>query len=185
LKIDNFKNLATVITNLISAIPYIGNDLVVSTNNIELLSSLTIIGNISPHAIKKNPNYPNINEIPYSFISMLVGFIDGDGYISIIKSAKGFITIKLEIRLELKDILLLEYFKSILKIGTIYSYPKHNVCVYIINRTDLQSFLFPLLLYHKIKFLTNTRYLQFNKAMYILHNNIKLFSLIPNGIPEY
>lgn len=28
---------ATVITNLISAIPYIGNDLVVSINNIELL----------------------------------------------------------------------------------------------------------------------------------------------------
>jgi hypothetical protein len=167
----------------------------VSTNNIELLlssplsgGSLTIIGNISPHAIKKkalNTNYPNIKEIPYSFISMLVGFIDGDGYISIVKSAKGFITIKLQIRLELKEILLLEYFKSILKIGTIYSYPKHNVCVYVINRTDLQSFIFPLLLYHRIDFLTNIRYLQFNKAMYILHNNIKLFSYIPNDIPEY
>ena len=40
MKIDNFKNLATVITNLISAIPYIGNDLVVSTNNIGTSAAL-------------------------------------------------------------------------------------------------------------------------------------------------
>jgi hypothetical protein len=40
--------------------------------------------------------------------------------------------------------------------------------------------LFPLLLYNNIFFLTNTRVDQFNLAMYILKNDIKLYNEIPN-----
>jgi hypothetical protein len=46
--------------------------------------------------------------------------------------------------------------------------------------------LFPLLIYNKIFFLTNTRIEQFNLAMYILENDIKLYNLISDikNIPE-
>ncbi len=175
--------MATVITNLVSAIPYIGNDLVVSTYNLVLPT----IGIISPHAIKKKEkeiNYP-FNLIPYSFLSMLVGFIDGDGYFSILKTKKGFISIKLVISLELKDLITLEYIKSILNFGKIYKYPKHNRCVLVINRTDLQRYLLPLLIYHNIYFLTDNRIEQFNKMMYILKENIKLYNDIPKFIPFF
>ena len=94
---------ATVITNLLSAIPYLGKDLVVSINNLVL----PVIGIISPHAIKKEKYY-DFYSIPSSFLEMLVGFIDGDGYISITKTTKGFITIKLVISLDLKDLITLE-----------------------------------------------------------------------------
>jgi hypothetical protein len=145
-----------------------------------------IIGKVSPHAVKnKDQVYPDIKSIPYSFVAMFIGFIDGDEYISILKTKKIFIGIRLEIRLYLKDLSILEYFKSILKIGKIYEYPKHNVCVYIINRTDLQSFIFPLLFYNNIFFLTNVRNIQFNKAIYILYYDIKLNNDIPLYIPHF
>ena len=54
----------------------------------------------------------------------------------------------------------------------------------VINRTDIQEILFPLFLHHNIFFLTNTRREQFNKAMFILQNNIKMFSEIPSIIPN-
>src|SRR5690606_2281161 len=65
-------------------------------------------------------------------------------------------------------------------------YPKTknpDTCKLVINRTDLQEILFPLLIHHNLFFLTNTRREQFNKAMYILENNIKLFSEIPKISP--
>src|SRR5690606_15852131 len=58
-----------------------------------------------------------------------------------------------------------------------------DTCKLVINRTDLQEIIFPLLIHHNIFFLTNTRQEQFNKAMYILQNNIKLYSKIPGVVP--
>ena len=60
---------------------------------------------------------------------------------------------------------------------------KSPSCKLIINRTDLQEVFFPLLLYHNIFFLTETRASQFNLAMYILENNIKMQNDIPKDIP--
>jgi len=56
----------------------------------------------------------------------------------------------------------------------------------IINKTDLQEILFPLLLHYNIFFLTETRNNQFNTAMAILDKNIKKFDLIPdiNNMPK-
>lgn len=42
--------------------------------------------------------------IPPCFLSFLVGFIDGDGYVQITKTTKGFIAIKLVISIHFKDI---------------------------------------------------------------------------------
>ena len=119
--------------------------------------------------------------IPYPFIAFLVGLIDGDGYIQITKTTKGFITIKLSIGLGLEDLSTLEYIYSVLKIGkiTIFRDHKNPSCRLIINKTDLQEIVFPLLLHHGIFFLTLTRRSQFDLAMFIFKNNIKLFDDLP------
>jgi hypothetical protein len=138
-----WENLATVITNLFSAIPWIGTNLVESTY---FLSILPIIGIIDKSA-RKNMRL-NKNEyllIPYSFLAFLIGLIDGDGYIQITKTTKGFIAIKLIISLHLNDLSTLEYIKSVLNLGNIYIYRdiKNPICKLIINKTDLQDILFP------------------------------------------
>lgn len=181
---------ATVITNLMSAIPWIGQDIVESikiTNLglclIFLFIVLPTIGNIHINAIKKTTKIDEKDyiSIPVSFLSFLVGLIDGDGYIQVTKSTKGFITIKLVISLHLNDLSTLEYIHSTLKLGKINVYKDltNPRCKLVINRTELQKILFPLLLHRNIFFLTETRINQFNLAMFILKNDIKLFSEIP------
>lgn len=152
-----------------------------------------MIGNIDKNVYKKLKNLNRAEDekyisIPKSFLAFLVGIIDGDGYIQVTKTTKGFITIKLVISLHLNDLSTLEYIHSVLKIGKINIYKDNRDprCKLVINRTDLQLVLFPLLLYHKIFFLTNTRVDQFNLAMNILNNNIKIFEEIKvkNDIPN-
>lgn len=199
---------ATVITNLISAIPWIGQDIVESKNIIYLCLciillflilaidqplnvskeekySLPTVGILHKNALKKGNKNLRFNKqeyisIPSSFIAFIVGLIDGDGYIQISKTQKGFITMKLVISLHLEDLSTLEYIHSVLKLGKINIYKdlKSPACKLVINKTDLQEVLFPLLLYNKIFFLTNTRIDQFNLAMHILKKNIKLYNEI-------
>jgi len=185
---------ATVITNLMSAIPWVGQDIVESNNFTEnyttvycLSSLLPTIGTVSANALKKGNKNVRCNKkeylsIPPSFLSFLAGLIDGDGYIQITKTTKGFIAIKLVISIHLKDISTLEYIRSVLNLGkiTIYKDNKSPTCKLIINKTDLQEILFPLLLHHNIFFLTETRNNQFNTAMVILDKDIKRFDLIPD-----
>ena len=177
--------MATVITNLLSAIPIFGHDLVEFNN---LKNKLPTIGKISVHAFKKgNKKILNkeaaLRSIPYSFLSMLVGLIDGDGYILIHKTTKGYIKINLTIAINIRDLSILQYIYSVLKLGKITVYSKLGICKLIINKTELQDVLFPLFLYHKIFFLTNSRRDQFNKAMFIFQNELKYFSDIKNIIP--
>jgi hypothetical protein len=212
---------ATVITNLLSAIPWLGKSLVESIKAKELFWLLIIyfiiniylekriklnifdyifnywnnlflldtIGIVSPHAHKKGRNVLDKNElliIPYSFLAMLTGLIDGDGYISATKTSKGYIRINLIISLNIRDLPLLEYIKSILKIGNINTYPKikeKNTCKLVINSTDLKEIFFPLLIYHKLYFLTDIRRKQYDKAIFLFKKNIKLYSEIPINIP--
>ena len=209
---------ATVITNLISAIPWIGQDIVESKNYIINLclwifslfiinylsfllysitknniynSSLPTIGTIHKNALKKGKTIwldkQDFILIPSSFLAFLVGLIDGDGYFQITKTPKGFITMKLVISLHIEDISTLEYIYSVLKLGKINVYKdlRSPTCKLIINKTDLQEIFFPLLIYHNLFFLTNTRMNQFNLAMYILINDIKLQSNIPENIPSF
>ena len=58
-------------------------------------------------------------KIPYSFLAMFVGLIDGDGYISVNKTSKGYIVIELNLALHLRDLDLIKYIHSVLKIGRI------------------------------------------------------------------
>lgn len=147
---------------------------------------LPTIGNVNKNALKKGQKEIRLNKeeyisIPFSFIAFLAGLIDGDGYIKITKTTKGFIAIKLVISLHLNDISTLEYIHSVLKLGKITKYLDNRspTCKLVINKTDLQEVLFPLFLYHNIFFLTETRIVQFNSAMYILQEDLKIFDKIP------
>ena len=194
--------MATVITNLLSAVPFFGQDLVelinVSNLNINLFiienwnytsflqtevasMILPTIGIVSPHALKKG-NKIRLDKkeylsIPFQFLAFLVGLIDGDGYIQITRTTKGYIAIKLVICLELADLSTLEYIHSVLKLGkiTIYKDIRNPICKLIINRTDLQEVFFPLLIHHNIFFLIHNRIMQFRLAMAILDSGIKLY----------
>lgn len=110
---------ATVITNLMSAIPWVGQDIVESIIitiiiyliNIILFSSdlLPTIGIVNKNALKKGNKILRSNKekyisIPRSFLAFLVGLIDGDRYIQISKTSKGYFTMKLVISLHLKDL---------------------------------------------------------------------------------
>ena len=177
-----------------SAIPWIGQDIVESINftkfNVTdycLCSILPTICTVNVNALKKGNKSVRLNKekylsIPPSFISFLVGLIDGDGYIQITKTSKGFIAMKLVISIHLDDISTLQYIYSVLGLGkiTIYKDNKSPTCKLIISKTDLQEVLFPLLLHHNIFFLTETRNNQFNTAMTILKQEIKTFENIPS-----
>ena len=188
-----------------SAIPWIGQDIVESINIIIIIINLLIliyvvllkdinlptIGIVDKNAFKKvnrNLNKEEYISLPSSFLAFLVGLIDGDGYIQITKTSNAFISIKLVISLHLEDISTLEYIQSVLKIGKINIYKdlRSPTCKLVINKTDLQEILFPLIIYNNIFFLTKTRINQFNLAIYILHNNIKLYNQISDikTIPE-
>lgn len=182
---------ATVITNLMSAIPWIGQDIVESIKYTEInpmLEKLILptVGIININALKKGNslrlNKKEYTQIPPSFIALLIGVIDGDGYIQITKTGKGFIAIKLVISVHLEDISTLQYIHSVLKIGKITTYKDNRspTCKLILNKTDLQEVLFPLIIHHNIFFLTNTRRDQFDLAMFILKKDIKMYEQIPN-----
>jgi hypothetical protein len=154
-----------------------------------ILSTLPVIGTVHKNALKgknnsrlKNQEYLNI---PSSFLAFFFArLVDGDGYIQITKTTKGFIVMKLVISLHL-DLSTLQYINSVLKVGklNIYRDNRSPTCKLVINRTDLQEIVFPLFLYDKIFFLTETRSDPFNLAMYNLKNDIITFDKIPKYIP--
>ena len=190
--------MATVITNLLSAIPVFGQDIVELINftplgeiyltklnaAIATVLPLPTIGTVNKHALKKGKKIRldkrEFLSIPYQFLAFIAGLIDGDGYIQVTRTTKGFITIKLVITIHLKDLSTLEYIHSVLKLGKITIYRDHKSpnCSLRISRTDLQEVLFPLFLHHGIFFLTEARRAQFNLAMFIFKEELKIYDQI-------
>jgi LAGLIDADG endonuclease len=186
------KNRKNILAIIYFSLNYISSKLYILYYKLEIYKTLDIIGNISPYALKRGRkeilNKNQYLNISYAFLSMLVGFIDGDGYICISKTKKKYIKLCLVLSLGIKDLFLLEYMQFHLKLGVINTYPKKgekHTCKLIINKTDLQDVFFPLLNYHNLFFLTEVRATQYNKALYILHNNIKFYSDIPLNITPY
>jgi hypothetical protein len=74
--------------------------------------------------------------VPYEWLARLVGVIDGDGYISVVKSDnRGYVSISLKIGLIDKDLPMLESVMKTLKIGRIagpYKNIKGQETVYLI-----------------------------------------------------
>lgn len=110
-----------------SAIPWVGQDIVefISIAIISLFSVilfslknniyLPTIGIIHKNALKKSNKTIRLNKQEYisnpsSFLAFLLGLIDGDGYIQVTMTSKGFIAIKLVISLHLKIFLFYNIF---------------------------------------------------------------------------
>lgn len=154
------------------------------------MSNLNTIGSVNTKGLRGQKTRSELDKayalnIPFSFLSMLMGFIDGDGYISITNS-KGYIRLQLIISLDISDLNLLNYIQFVLKIGRVNIYPNLNTVKYTISRVDLQEILFPLIIKHNLFFLTDTRRSQFNLAFYILQNNLNMFSDISNiKVPSF
>lgn len=161
-QIDYIIILATVITNLLSAIPFIGGDLV----PLSIILSLYLLYTIYITLFIYNINYTfkrynslsrlfensksddirgdtlpserhDIKNIDKNLLALIVGFIDGDGYIRITKKTKykpgtnqetlplvgyiNYIYISLIINLNENELELLQYFHKHLNIGKVYN----------------------------------------------------------------
>ena len=197
--------MATVITNLLSAIPFIGKDIVplitcitlyymyyisVKSSNEEMLINniSEVISNINGvQDIKKDKH----NEEFSALLSWIVGFIDGDGYIRVTKKEKkvlgklikNYIVINLVLNLHKNDYNLLCEIRDILGIGKVYYITTNSkkVARYEINKRDLINIFFPLLKKYNISFITKIRQEQYLKALYIINNNIKYYNEINNN----
>ncbi len=176
-----------------SAIPWVGQDIVESNNTeITVHSTLPILwsfksGSLPKIGIANDKSRTNrskrLTDAEYlslakSFLAFLAGFIDGDGYIGIFKTNKGYVKLNLAISIHLDDILTLNYIQSVLKLGKLYTYPKRKspTATLIFTKTDLQEVLFPLFIYHGIYFLTETRKKQYDRTINILSSNTLMYS---------
>lgn len=197
--------MATVITNLLSAIPFIGNDIVPLSIILPWPPSqreggyllyipprrgdktLSLNYNIDT-SISYNKSL-DMKDIDKNLLALIIGFIDGKGYIRITKKLNksditgenippvgGGIYMSLIINLNKNDLELLQYFNKHLNIGKVYNItPKkgNKLARWEINKSDLLNKFEPLLEYHNINFLTET-----NKNQYLLLKYIKNNKLI-------
>jgi hypothetical protein len=186
---------ATVITNMLSAVPWIGQDFVqlksllcldhVLAMQLVAPVFLPTIGTVNVKALrvlKARDDKSSYSDVTYDFLAMFVGFVDGDGYIKVTRTMKGFISLELVISLDIRDKALLEYMFSVLKVGRLYF--NKNTVKYIIGRVDLQEVIFPLLSHHGIFFITKTRRAQYAVALNVLMGNIVRFDDVDFNVTQ-
>lgn len=115
----------------------------------------------------------------------MAGLIDGDGYIAITRDGNK-VVIRLVISLDMVDQAMLLFIRDTLGFGRVTAPTTHKSSTkvkLIFSRTELQELLFPLFIHHGIFFLTHTRRAQFDRAMYVIANQITKFDMIPSIIP--
>ena len=184
---------ATVITNMLSAIPWIGGDFVQFVTTLvdpTLHDSGALMGAgvmASVAARGRRGCVPlDINQynIPFSVLSLFVGLVDGDGYIRIGTSTNGYTTVNLVISLQIKDAPMLHDLRTLmLGLGSIKELEAAGVVRYTFNMSALLFVLFPLMEQHNLFFLTDTRRAQYDLACFILMNGILNPALVPAVAP--
>ena len=130
---------------------------------------------------KKEIIHPNTD---VSFLSFLVGVIDGDGYIQCRKKSNGYIEFNLVITFQNRDLATFEYILSKLHFGVIAKI-NPTLSKLVLYNFELKYVLVPLLLKHGLFFLTENRINQYNLLLYTLENNVKKWELLPDVIPNY
>jgi hypothetical protein len=137
----------------------------------------SIFGNIKPN--KK-------------FMSLFIGFMDGDGYFDIGEQkqynkrtktlAKSTLRIRLATNVNIRDLSTLRLFREVLGVGNIsYLINKKQVKLTFYKR-DLINVILPLLKTYGLKFLNKERIKQFSLLTYILDNNIKHWDQIDSNL---
>lgn len=74
---------------------------------------------------------------------MFIGLIDGDGYLAITQANRGYIRIELILSLNVRDLDLLKYLLSVLKIGRVNIYPNINTAKFIMSKGGSKRSFFP------------------------------------------
>ena len=118
---------------------------------------------------KKEIMYPDVD---LGFLSFLIGVIDGNGYIQARKKSNGYIEFNLVITFHIRDLATFEYILSKLHFGIIVIISP-TLSKLVIYNFELKYILVPLLLKHKLFFLTQNRINQYNLLLYTLDNNVK------------
>jgi hypothetical protein len=186
------KNMATVITNMLSAIPWIGQDFVQFVFQITSVDyEVFIIQGPLALAAKKGRLHIKVTQIrdyniSRSVLALFIGLVDGDGTITIIEGKNNTIRIVLCISLQIADAAMLyELRKQMCGIGSICECPNIGSVRFTIGISQLLYVIFPLMERYGITFLTNVRRNQFDRACYIFINGIRLWSDIPAIVPSF
>jgi hypothetical protein len=173
---------------------YLINKLLVKNtllNNRSFLNNLKISGcqegNISLLYLKSNQIDSSVSNnrkaiADKKFMSMFLGFIDGDGYFDIGEQkqynkkahslVKSTIRIRLATNIHTRDLALLEYFVEVLGVGKITKMSKRNQVRLIFFKQDLVGTIIPLIKKYNLDFLTKQRKRQYAIVSHILDNNI-------------
>jgi hypothetical protein len=116
------------------------------------------------------------------FMSMFVGFVDGDGYIEIGPqkqynkstnlSAKSTIRARLVIRLHNRDRVFLTNLTKVLGAGSISNLTSVNQTRLIFSKRDLVGVIIPLMKQYNLQFLTRNRQRQFALLIHIIDNQV-------------
>jgi len=110
-------------------------------------------------------------------LEILIGVLDGDGYIEIGPqkqfNSKSTIRSRIVLRLHKKDKELLNLFANSLKTGKIDELKNVNQYRLIISKTDIFNFIYPFLKNSNIEFLVYNRRRQFFLLKYIIENKLK------------
>ena len=116
------------------------------------------------------------------FMSMFVGFMDGDGYFDIGEQkqykkktrlpAKSTIRIRLASNVHSRDLSLLKHFIDVLSVGKISEMNNRNQVRIIFFKEDLVKIIIPLINKYNLEFLTKERKYQYKLLKHILDNNI-------------
>jgi hypothetical protein len=122
--------------------------------------------------------------VDVSFLSFLVGLIDGDGYIQARKRSNGYLEFNLAIAFHNRDLATFEYILGKLHFGVIISVSPTTSRL-VVYSFELKYILVPLLLKHGLFFLTKNRIDQYNLLLYAIDNNLKKWELLPKVIPNY
>jgi len=91
---------------------------ILTSTNYLSIAILPTIGSVNSKALRGAlPRTENDKwyAIPFDFLSMLVGLIDGDGYISITQTPGGFIRIQLIFSMNMWELDMVKYIQSVLK----------------------------------------------------------------------
>lgn len=169
--------MATVITNLLSAIPFIGNDIVPFIIILPLYFQYYIFNKqeFKKEELKKENKFI-INQEFKDKLAFLVGFIDGDGYLRVSKKGK-YIVMSLVLNLAQREYDFLCKIRDTLNMGTVYyitsKYKKY--VRYELSKRDLINTLIPMLDINNLYFLTENRQRQYLMIKYIINNNIVLY----------
>lgn len=122
----------------------------------------------------------NILTVEFSFLSFLIGVIDGDGYIQCRKRFNDYIEFNLVITFNNRDLKTFELIKNqlnFLRSGTIKRI-RNTVSKFVVYNFELKYILIPLFLKNNWYFLTENRIEQYNLLLYTIENNIKKMEII-------